>query len=888
MKRNRKILYIMILGIIAICFSKFPLGKKVSATMADEEIIVQTEYGYDSYAKFGRYMPITAKVSSKEDFSGWLEASIPLKEESKVYRKEVSIAAGQTEEVSMLIPLTGGYATIEIKLVDDEGDIIDESINQIQLGNYEKIIFAGVLSNDMPALSYLDNIAIKAFPLNEKTFPSDYLYLDNLDILIINDFDTSLLDEKQIDALQQWIIRGGTLVIASGKEALKAVEPIADEFGIGTTSSKTFDQSKLKLSSVSMDSYIDAEGIEELTYRRIRFEEEREMLRKGILEQNKQLLADGNPTIPITNLIEEDWPSKTIAEYKTPNITKDFANLYFLEKDFEEDLYYQRKELGRGNILLFNIDLATNGNDSEQTTYEHILVATILGNLSKSKQNQIYEDMEKGMMYSPIIDSMSYTDTENIPRVGKYIIILLIYIIVIGPVMYLLLKKKDKFGLIWITIPITAMIFTFIVYLAGSNTRVEEPFVGYLEMRTFKGDNTVEDELYFSLTAPYNDKYTLKVSPHYRVTELISRGQEFSSYGFRRIKTKPKKYQTSINYSSNNTMIEINNNPAFNPVYFQYRDEYIGKNPIEADIHYIGDIIEGSITNTSTNAIYNTMYIGDEFIFNIGRLSAGQTVDVSDLEIIFLHNSLDIFQSEIIEDIVSGKSGSIENESANDEEWKTNVDMVDKNRKREILYYLIDSHITSSPNESCIIGFAEDTNPNSLITEISNELDVYGTRAILSKIDVDYNQEDKVFVSSISSLIRKEEIDNFGRKGGKYDYKEHPDTVMEDETIIEYYFPKDEKVLSIEYYSLPNQATRVDYYELFTGKIYALNRKTGEFDHIFSKNDSKNEDTTLIATDKLANYLAQDNKLTLKYETGLSQINHEILLPNISYWKGGK
>ena len=83
MKRNRKILYIMILGIIAICFSKFPLGKKVSATMADEEIIVQTEYGYDSYAKFGRYMPITAKVSSKEDFSGWLEASIPLKERAK-------------------------------------------------------------------------------------------------------------------------------------------------------------------------------------------------------------------------------------------------------------------------------------------------------------------------------------------------------------------------------------------------------------------------------------------------------------------------------------------------------------------------------------------------------------------------------------------------------------------------------------------------------------------------------------------------------------------------------------------------------------------------------------------------------------------------------------
>lgn len=887
-KRNRKLLYIIILIIIVICFSKFSLGKKASASMADEEFIVEIEYGYDSHAKFGRYMPITAKIKSDEDFSGWLEASIPQMEESKLYRKEVSTKAREIEEVSMLIPLTGGYATIDIKLVDDEGDIIDESRNQIQLGNYEKIIFAGILSSDMPALSYLDNIEIKTFPLNEKTFPSDYLYLDNLDVLIINDFDTSLLDEKQINAINQWVIRGGTLAIGSGKGALKTVEPIADEFGIGTTAAKNFDQSKLKLSSVSMDSYIDEEGIEALIYRMLRFEEERKLIREGITEENKHLLAEKSPTIPMSNINEEDWPSKNTEKYKSPTITKDFANLYFVEKDFEEDLYYQRKELGKGNILLFNIDLATINNDGEQATYEDILTATILGNLSESKQVQIYEDMEKNMSYLPVIDSMSYTDTENIPRVGKYVIILMIYIIVIGPTIYLVLKKKDKFGLIWIVIPVTAVVFTFVIYLAGSNTRVEKPFVGYLEMRTFKEDNTVEDELYFSLTAPYNDKYTLKLSPRYKITELISRRNEFSSYGLRRLKANPKKYQASINYASNNTMIEINNNPAFNPVYFQYRDEYIGKNPIEADIHYTGDKIEGSITNTSSNTLFNTMYIGDAIVFNIGSIGAGQTVDVSDLDIMFIPDTFDVYYGEVIDSIISGNPGFIENKSVNDEQWQFNHDTVDKNRKRDILYYLLGSHFAYSSDESCIIGFADDANPNSLITEISKELDVYGTKTILSKVDVDYSQGDKVFVPSISSLVRKEEIDNFGLKGSKYDFKHHPPTIIEEETIIEYYFPQDEEVLSIEYYSLSNQATKTDFYDLFSGKVYALNRKTGEFDHVLSKKDSKNEDTTLIATDKLANYLTQDNKLTLKYETSLSQINNEIILPNISYWKGGE
>ena len=134
--------------------------------------------------------------------------------------------------------------------------------------------------------------------------------------------------------------------------------------------------------------------------------------------------------------------------------------------------------------------------------------------------------------------------------------------------------------------------------------------------------------------------------------------------------------------------------------------------------------------------------------------------------------------------------------------------------------------------------------------------------------------------------VRKEEIDNFGLKGSKYDFKHHSPTIIEEETIIEYYFPQDEEVLSIEYYSLSNQATKTDFYDLFSGKVYTLNRKTGEFDRVLSKR-FKNEDTTLIATDKLANYLTQDNKLTLKYETSLSQINNEIILPNISYWKGG-
>lgn len=119
-RRNKKVIIILMLTIIIIGFSKFSLGQKALASPSDEVVNVEVEYGYDSYANFGRYMPITAKINSNENFTGWLEASIPIIEERKVYRKEVNITAGQTKDVSMLVPLTGGFANIEVKLIDDK------------------------------------------------------------------------------------------------------------------------------------------------------------------------------------------------------------------------------------------------------------------------------------------------------------------------------------------------------------------------------------------------------------------------------------------------------------------------------------------------------------------------------------------------------------------------------------------------------------------------------------------------------------------------------------------------------------------------------------------------------------------------------------------------
>lgn len=907
-------------------------------------------YGYNFHGKYGRQIPIYAQLQNEgADFSGWLEVSIPLAENANVYRKEINLSSGEKTNISMVIPLVDGYGQIDVKLVEENYNIILESTNPIKLGNYEKILYAGVLSDNPEGLEYIDGLAIKPFFLKNDTFPEEKDYLDGFDILIINDVETSQLDNDQINAIYKWVLDGGSLVIGTGENANKVIPSLAEVFNIGTIDDPVFSMSNLDLIETPITNHVDDDYLENIKLKILRFEEERNLLRTQITDQNNNLSMFDNPLIPLVELSAEDWPSNSIDEIITTNITKTLANLSFsrarefsltttmpssqdsdsgkgMDNDQEISIY-QKQALGKGNILLYNFNLSIE-ESSGNPTLEALITSSIINNLSDNKNVQLNDEINGSNIPYFVTSSMSYSDTENIPKVLNYIIILVIYILIIGPITYIIIKKTDKYSLLWIVVPVTAVVFTFIVYLAGNETRVEEPFVGYVEMRTYRqsdndtadmvpgtntktagkalgidnnatgmvpgtntGTNTigtnsiVEEELYFSLTAPYNDNYTIELDSYYPNITLMGEGLEFPSYSQHQVRTDPYKYRAAINYKDNETILEVNNNPAFSPVFFQGSNEYKGSNPIEAYINYTGDKIDGYVTNTSNYDITNAIYVGDSFLFNIGTIGSGKTVELDDVEKVYIYEVNDIYSDEIIDRVISGDG--------------------DSNRKRDLLYYLVDMHFASYPHKNCVIGFAEDWEHGSFTTKISDELKIYGTKSILSEVSVDYskknwatsnkeratsNKDDAAnakFVPSIAPLVGSENMTSFGLSSG-YSSKYYPIALADEETILEYYFHRDEQVRSIEYYELSNQKPVQEYYMPFTGKVYALNSKTHRFDQIFSAKISANTDTTLISENQIDDYLNDENVLTLRYEPNYRQMDSMMLLPNISYWKGDK
>ena len=65
---------------------------------------------------------------------------------------------------------------------------------------------------------------------------------------------------------------------------------------------------------------------------------------------------------------------------------------------------------------------------------------------------------------------LNYDIASKLPPVTIYFVILLIYILCIGPAVYMILKKRDKREYMWLWIPCLAVLFSVIVYKAGSST----------------------------------------------------------------------------------------------------------------------------------------------------------------------------------------------------------------------------------------------------------------------------------------------------------------------------------------------------------------------------------------------------------------------------------
>lgn len=759
-------------------------------------LTLSIEYGYDKYVKNGRYMPVLADITNEgADFSGTLQVIVPAEEgKSFMYQKEVVLAAGETKRLEMAIPVGSSAMRYNFVLADEEGRAVAEKSVKAYIYREDKL-FAGILTDDAQGLSYLSNSRIKMFYLEAETFPEEVMGLDSLDILIINDFNTEKLNDKQYEAVKSFVMRGGTLVLGCGATGAKTLAAFDDSFISGKMGEVFSKQTTFGLNE------------------------------EGLLEIKNQLLRE------VLDQDLENTESEGITQLAVNPVKKDIMEIHLEgavtlveENDVVllEGLYK-----GKGRVLLSTMDLGLD--TGLRDTIGREVANQIADNISPEKRIQLNEE-RTGNGYQYLKHSaVDVVEEGKIPKVGRYIIILLAYLLLIGPPLYFLLKKLDKRNLIWVIVPVFSVLFASFIYGIGGETRQDKPYINFFTINTQR-NGICNQETLLGVTAPYNDDYELTFS---RDTNIVPE-VEMNTYYYQGASqsSKDNSYNIGIRYGADAITVQVKDYPAFETAYFNVTGEGTTAGAVENSLSFFDLSLKGSITNRLGYDLKQAVVYAYGKLYPIGDLEQGQSISLDEKESFFTMNRSGIYQDGLLEKISGGSPYGKASEQT--------AEIV----RYYYAYEYILSKLASKAQQSCyLIGFPEEKKNEFLE---NTGLNSYGVTILMAEIEPDLTKEEERLIPRLD--IYMQNIDE--RYDGTEGY------VYSDNYSVELQFGSEEKIDRLLYSAQMNGGLKgLTYPDSFYGEIFAWNYSTEEYDVIF---DGKQEGFI-----EAAPYLGEENRMRL-------------------------
>lgn len=205
---------------------------------------------------------------------------------------------------------------------------------------------------------------------------------------------------------------------------------------------------------------------------------------------------------------------------------------------------------------------------------------------------------------------------------GVYPGIFCVYLVIIIPGIYLVLRRRDRMHLFRISICVTACMVSLIIWVAGSKTRFSRPFLHSIGISSFD-HGTERQDIYISIQAPYNQSYQAGLTADYEMNALQKEdhwnGEAYSSYD-----------RQTVSMEANDEIISLKfgNMTAFTPQYFELDRELPSELGIsgQAGVEYYGP--DGELTNDMQTDLYQAAILIGNRVILLDTWSAGETIDL--------------------------------------------------------------------------------------------------------------------------------------------------------------------------------------------------------------------------------------------------------------------
>lgn len=778
------------------------------AGQENSAISMDVQYGYDNTAKGGRYIPVEVvlKSSGTERFFGQIQV-LSMESDYDVYRYDypVELEAGGETEISMDIPLGNSGDQLFVRLVDTDGELVLYRRIKLNINPDIPELFIGVLSDTPENLEYLNGIGVdysalrtRTFQLDETNFPEKEISLDQLDVILISNYRIRDLSPAQSQALIEWVRGGGTMILGTGARVDDTLGRFAPEL-----LSESYDPPEVREIDMGEDFGVDGPG-------------------GSVLE-----IPCADFSMTGANIIFSDGPLSLVSSVTYAQGTIAAAAYDFV--DIEE--FCERNP-----------------------SYIDALLTNVLG---ENKLAKLASESYSGNsdQYWSANDTINTGKVDRLPNVALYTIEIVIYIILIGPGVYVFLKERKLRRYYRMGIVTLSLLFTLLIYIMGSTTRFENEFYTYARFIDTTEDS-INEYTYLNMQTPNNKPFGVSLSSEYSVKPITRSYYDAPSErpGF----TGAENAKIIIDYGEDATNISVQNAAAFEPKYFmlnrmQENEDMVG---FTGELLVEDGKLKGSITNAFQAPVQDVTVILYDKMILLGDMEPGETCVIDDMEVLEYPLGHSNQVAEKITGVDQYAQPDIKNKEYIDALTRTNL----------LIEYLDGTEVTYTPNARIVgISGVEEAEP----LQISSE-EVEG-RTVLSSVLPVYSSEEQVLYRS--ALMKKPTIIS-----GNY-YSSNNTLYGVDPLVLEYYLGEDIEVETLYFDYVSEKFTntvKANTLTLFEGSIHFYNHETGDFDKM---------DPECLVYDKemLKPYLSEKNTIIIRYiYDNTTEYSWDILLPMLN------
>ena len=451
---------LLLLG-ITLCTSDSG-GYYLAQAQDDPRVTLSVRAGFDGYYKEGMWVPVQVQVANDGPaFTGAFSVVTDRYDGTQTtYLRTIELPTQSRKGFFIYVAPEAFLRQVEVTLRDGRQEIARASSRLSQAAATD-LIFA-IMAGSPSAFNVLADVdpvggSALVAQMEIGQLPDQARTLDALDVILVSDIDTGVLSAPQREALAGWVSGGGTLLVAGGPSWQRTAAGLQALLPLEPGGTRTL----------------------------------------GSLPA-LEVFAPGTETLsgPAVTVVGE------LAEGAVPLASQDGLTLI------------ASQTRGAGQVVYIAADPALaplRGWEGAEALYRSVLAGSPVQPLWTHGLDNGYYALQAAFAVPGL----------DLPSGYQLCGFLAIYIVAVGPVNYLILKRLKRRELAWLTIPVVVGTFSGLAYMVGSQVRGRNPILERLSvLQVWPDAETSQVDAIVGVFSPSRTSYELEVDGNFLVRPL--------------------------------------------------------------------------------------------------------------------------------------------------------------------------------------------------------------------------------------------------------------------------------------------------------------------------------------------------------------------------------